>query len=104
MTLYEDFRALFTHPKTVEERVEDDAAQAAEERRAEIADLRVFASTVAYRSLRAWLDREIRDNAPKPEYGTDVAACVMFKREGMMAVRDRLDHMVRLAEERLSDG
>lgn len=69
-----------------------------------IRDMRVFVGTVAYRDLRLWLDREIDGMSPKPEMGSDVASCYTFKREGLIASRQRLDAMVRLAEEKLGDG
>jgi hypothetical protein len=66
--------------------------------------MRAFIGTSAYRDFRVWLDQEINGMSPKPEMGSDVASCYTFKREGLIASRQRLDAMIRLAEEKLSDG
>lgn len=102
--IIEGFRHLFVErtatpvPSLVE--AESDAASA---RADSIRDVRVFIATQAYRDLRAWFVQQIREHAPRPEMGSDVGSCYTFKREGLQAGLDRLDAMVRLAEEKLGD-
>ena len=84
--------------------MEDVTVAGSQTRNDEIRDMRLFVGTQAYREYRKWLDREIQSHSPRPDMGSDVASCYTFKREGLIDARGRLDAMIRLAEEKLSDG
>lgn len=101
----EDFANLF-RPRAVvvETQQEDDLVNDAAQRVEAVRDMRVFLDTQAYKDFRAWIDREIEGMSPDPSMGSDVAACYTFKREGLIVSRRRLDTMVKLAQEKLSDA
>lgn len=104
-SVYEKFSHLWSErTATAVAPHEDQSVSEAEQRSASVKDMRVFIGTVAYKDYRDWLDREIEQMSPDPAMGTDVASCYTFKREGLIASRRRLDAMVRLAEEKLSNG
>jgi hypothetical protein len=103
--VYEAFSHLWkTESATDLPRFDEERQVEAQGRADSVRDMRVFISTSAYRDFRAWLDHEIDSTSPNPDMGSDVASCYTFKREGLVASRKRLDLMVRLAEEKLSDG
>lgn len=89
---------------TVPPSFEEPSNEDVQSRQDAIRDMRAFIGTLAYKDFRTWLDHEIDGMSPRPEMGTDVASCYTFKREGLIASRRRLDAMVRLAEEKLSDA
>ena len=103
--MFKDFQAIWgDRTATVPAPMVDDVVDNGPDRSDAVRDMRVFIGTLAYREYRTWLDHEIDTMSPDPSMGSDVAACYTFKREGLIASRRRLDAMIRLAEEKLSDG
>lgn len=102
-SVFEKYKGFFSpQERTASEEpgTEDDEIVARAEK---IRDMRVFISTKAYSDFRATIEREILKNEPDPMMGSDVVACCTFKQQGLRQGLRELDHMVRLAEEKLAD-
>lgn len=103
--LLSEFGHLFTRKSVlVSTPTEENPADADARRRAEVADARIALGTQFIKEYRELLDYEIGQLSPDPLLGSDVGACVTFKREGLMRARQILDEMKRLAEEKNVDA
>ena len=104
--VFEQFRDRFISPKvkSVGSETDADLVRFAQQRTADINDMKVFVGTLSYTRFRKRLEHALSKNKPLPEHGTDVAACFTFKQEGLREALDILDNMVRLVEEQNSHG
>lgn len=102
-SVWEEFRDRFRAPPTRVEPTEQEQAEDEARRRSEISDCRVFIGCDAYSRYRKSIESEMKSLSPDPRLGIEAAACMAFKREGLQRALDLLDHILRLAQEKLAD-
>lgn len=68
-----------------------------------VRDARAASETMFFQNYKQQLQAAIDKHSPDPLLGSDVGACVTFKREGLMEAQRILSNMIRLAEEKLAD-
>ena len=82
---------------------QDEILEAQQQRASLVMDARVAVGTMFFKEYRDRLEREVKSLSPNPALGSDVAACVTFQRSGLEQARAILEHMIRLAEEKIGN-
>ena len=105
MGLYEEFKSRFRPYRDPEppELSTEEAEETAEEKRIRLADFHAFFTSQALKDLESWLEVQVEANEPRPDLGTDSAACYSFKQAGIRMVQKKLETMRRSWKETFSE-